>query len=112
MSVGGALYKRSKGIGYTPGSYHQRFGKLGLHQSRNMSAMNRETVSSYISSVSAAASNMFAQKTIESQGLSEIAAQKLLQRVKAEMKARLDGGSILSLGTGGTATGSTVNKSA
>lgn len=85
MSIGGALYKRYKGIGYTPGSHYRRFGKLGLHQSRNMSAMNREAVSNYINSISEAGSNMFAQKTIESQGLSEIAAQRLLQRVKAEM---------------------------
>jgi hypothetical protein len=94
MNTGGALYKRYKSIGYTPGSHYQRFGKLWLHQSRNMSAMNREAVSNYINSFSAAGSNMFAQKAIESQGMSEIAAQKLLQRVKAEM------------------TGSTVNKSA
>lgn len=98
----GTLYKRHKLTAYTPGSKYARFGKLGLAAPRNLSAMNREAVASYNSSFGIAGPNMFSQTLTQSEGLSEIAANKVLARVKQQMTALADSASGLSLTNGGT----------
>lgn len=98
----GALYKRHKLTAYTPGSKYARFGKLGLAAPRNLSAMNREAVASYNSSFGVAGPNMFAQNLTQSEGLSEIAANKVLARVKEQMTKLADSASGVSLTNGGT----------
>lgn len=110
----GALYKRHKATAYTPGAKYARFGKFGLMNQRNLSAMNRQAVASYNSSFSYAGPNMFSQKILESEGLSEIAANKVIARVKQQMIALADSASSLSLSNGGTGgtTGNNVDQTA
>jgi hypothetical protein len=98
----GTLYKRHKHSTYTVGSKFERFGTFGLLNQRNMRAMNREAVEAYNSSFSFAGTNMFSQKLTESEGLSEIAANIVLERVKAQTQALIDSSSALSLANGGS----------
>ena len=106
----GALYKRNKTIAYTPGAHYQRFGKFGLHQARNMSSMNRQAVESGVSAYQNAGPQMFETQAAHSQGLSELAANQLMERVKKAMAALADKGDSISLANGGT--GSTVDETA
>jgi hypothetical protein len=111
----GALYKRHQHINYQSGNKFKRWGGLGLIQQRNMSAMNRQAADNYRSAFSTVGYIAFDANLIQSEGLSGLAAEKVLARVKAQMTALADKSSSLSTangGNGGTTTGSTVNKTA
>lgn len=106
----GALYKRHQRIGYTPGSHYKRFGNLGLPQQRNMKEINRQAVESTISAIETAGPQIFNAKLTESEGLSEIAAKQVLQRVQQAMNALADTAASVSLANGGT--GGSVDETA
>lgn len=121
MKVGGSigytsgmLYKRHKLSTYTPGSKYARFGRLGLMNQRNMTSMNREAAAGYSSSFSFAGIRAFEAKQVESEGLSEIAANQTLERVKAQMNALANSASSFSLANGGNGgtTGTSVDETA
>jgi len=98
----GSLYKRHQGIGYTPGSHYKRFGNLGGYQPRNMSAMNREAVDSMNAAFQTAGPQIFEAAAARSQGLSELAANQVLERVKAAAAALAKKGEGVSLANGGS----------
>ena len=111
----GALYKRHQHINYKSGNKFKRWGGFGLIQKRNMSAMNRQAAANYQSAFSSVGLIAFDAGLIQSEGLSSIAAEKVLKRVQDQMKTLADKGSALSAangGNGGTTTGSSVDKSA
>jgi hypothetical protein len=111
----GALYKRHQHISYQSGNKFKRWGGFGLIQQRNMSSMNRQAAANYQSAFSSVGLIAFDANLIQSEGHSEMAAENVLKRVKAQMTALADKGSALSTangGNGGTTTGSTVDKSA
>jgi hypothetical protein len=113
----GTLYKRQKSsVGYAPGSKFDRFGNFGLIRSRNRAPMNRNAVANYVSSFAFAGTGAFEAKQIESEGLSEIAAEKLVKRVQDELKALAAKRqqTIANLGVlgGAATTGSNVNQTA
>jgi hypothetical protein len=114
IGASGALYKRHSQTTYTPGSKYQRFGRFGLINQRNMSTMNRRALTSYNDSFSIAGFNAFALKALHSEGLSEIAANKVLQRVKQAMTTLADSASSFSTANGGSGgtTGSNVDTTA
>ncbi len=108
----GSLYKRTSHINYTPGSKYQRFGRFGLLNQRNLSAMNRAAADSYNAAFSGAGPNLFAAKATESQGLSEIAANRVLERVKQQANTIADRAANISIdngGNGGTEDGTGGN---
>lgn len=106
----GALYKRHQGITYTSGAKFKRWGGFGLIQQRNMSSMNRQATANYQSAFASVGYVAFDANLIQSEGLSGIAAEQVLKRVQAQMKAIADKGSAVSAANGGT--GSTVNQTA
>ena len=69
-------------IGYTPGSFYQRFRQTNLQK------MNRETVRIYDNAVATAGPLMFNATLTRSQGLSELAAKQLLARIQQEAEAK------------------------
>jgi hypothetical protein len=101
--VSGSLYQRQKTSGaYTPGSKFKRFGNFGLMQHRNLSSMNRGAIDGYRAAVAAGGSIMFEAKFAQSEGMSEMAVQQVMQRVKEAAAALADRAEGLSLANGGT----------
>jgi hypothetical protein len=99
----GSLYQRHKAsTAYTPGSKYKRFGTFGLVQQRNLSSMNRGAIDSYRAAVASAGPIMFEAKYAQSEGLSEIAVQQVLQRAKEAATALADKSAALSIANGGT----------
>jgi hypothetical protein len=76
---------------YTPGSFSKR-----LDQS-NMKKLNRQTISRYRAAVASAGTQFFNATVAESQGKSELVAENVLTRVRAEAQAKAS--SATSLGT-------------
>ena len=95
-------------VGYTPGSYYKRFKNIGLHQPRNMKAMNREAVESVNSAFANTGPKIFETKSEEYFGLSELAAQQVLKRAKELANKLAAGGESLSAANGGS--GAAVNQ--
>jgi hypothetical protein len=109
----GALYKRHQHINYSSGAKFKRWGGFGLIQQRNMSSMNRQAAANYQSAFALVGYIAFDTNLLQSEGLSELAAEKVLKRVQAQMKAIADKGSAVSLANGGAGgTGTTVNQTA
>jgi hypothetical protein len=95
-------------VGYTPGSYYKRSKSIGLHQPRNMKAMNREAVESVNSAYSNTGPKIFETKSTEYYGLSELAAQQVLKRAQDLADKLASGGESLSAANGGN--GAAVNQ--
>jgi len=112
----GAIYKRHQGINYRSGTKFKRFGGFGLIQQRNMGQMNRQASNNYRSAFSTVGYIALDANLVQSQGLSELAANKVLARVKEQMLALADSASSLSFANGGSGgigdTGTKVDQTA
>jgi hypothetical protein len=98
----GTLYKRHANIGYSPGSHYQRFGNSGLMQSKNMQGMNRAAAESVNAAFQNTGPQIFETKSNETYGLSELAAQQVLQRAQDAMNKLAEQGESTSTANGGT----------
>ncbi len=117
----GAMYKRHRNLNYSSGSQFKRYGEFGLWQPRNRSAMNRAAADGYSTAFAAVGYIAFDATLVQSEGISEIAANKVLARVKQQMIALADSASSLSVANGGNGgtddtaddtTGNNVNETA
>jgi hypothetical protein len=91
-SAPGNYHRRSANMGYSPGSHYQRFGKSGLIQSKNMQSMNRAAAEGANAALVNAGPQIFETKTEQSYGLSELAAEQVLQRARDAMNALAEQG--------------------
>lgn len=109
----GALYKRHQGIAYQSGNKFKRWGGFGLFQQKNLSSMNRQAAANYQSAFASVGYVAFDSNLLQSEGLSSLAADKVLKRVQTQMKTLADKGIAVSAANGGTiTTGSTINTTA
>ena len=100
-SAPGNYYRRSANMGYSPGSHYQRFGKSGLIQSKNMQSMNRAAAESVNAAYQNTGPQIFETKSNETYGLSELAAQQVLQRAQDAMNKLAEQGESTSTANGG-----------